>query len=62
MFSGDRVVTCGEDGTIRVWDSWTNHCIATIAEHLDAVCSVALRKIPGLYNFSLILVNSGAHH
>ncbi|KAK3697524.1 hypothetical protein QZH41_007320 [Actinostola sp. cb2023] len=22
-FSGDRVVTCGEDSTVRIWDSWT---------------------------------------
>ena len=48
--SGDRVITCGEDGTFRVWDSWTNHCIKAVLAHVGAVCSIALRQIPGLYN------------
>ncbi|KAL9957673.1 hypothetical protein ACROYT_G034597 [Oculina patagonica] len=46
--SGDRVVTCGEDGTIRVWDSWTSHCLAVYSGHLDAVLSISLRQMPGL--------------
>ena len=41
------MITCGEDGTIRVWDSWTNHCITAVLAHVDAVCSIALRQIPG---------------
>lgn len=55
-FSGDRVVTCGEDGTVRVWDSWTRHCITTFVAHLDAVYSVALRRIPGLLFSSLQVI------
>ncbi|KAJ7340122.1 SCF ubiquitin ligase complex subunit cdc4 [Desmophyllum pertusum] len=47
-FSGDRVVTCGEDGTICIWDSWTSHCIAVLSGHRDAVLSISLRQIPGL--------------
>ncbi|EDO35166.1 predicted protein [Nematostella vectensis] len=25
--SGDRVVTCGADATIRIWDGWTGQCL-----------------------------------
>ena len=52
-FSGDRVVTCGEDGTICIWDSWTNHCVATLSGHRGAVLSISLRPISGLCSFSL---------
>ena len=48
-FSGaDRVVTCGDDGTIRIWDSWSSHCIAVLSGHLEAVLSISLRQITGL--------------
>ena len=48
-FSGaDRVVTCGDDGTIRIWDSWSSHCIAILSGHLEAVLSISLRQITGL--------------
>lgn len=51
-FSGaDRVVTCGDDGTIRIWDSWSSHCIAVLSGHLDAVLSISLRQITGLCRF-----------
>ena len=49
-FSGaDRVVTCGDDGTIRLWDSWSTHCIAILSGHLDAVLSISLRQITGYF-------------
>ena len=47
-FSGAaRVVTCGDDGTIRLWDSWSAHCVAVLSGHLDAVLSISLRQITG---------------
>ena len=49
-YSGDRLVTCGEDGTIRVWDSWTGHCVRSITAHQRAVLSISLRQAPGLYS------------
>jgi len=55
-FSGDRVITCGEDGTIRIWDGWTNHCINTLLAHRAAVHSIALRQIPGLCSFNAVLL------
>jgi len=61
-FSGaDRVVTCGDDGTIRIWDSWSSHCIAVLSGHLDAVLSISLRQITGLCRFlkNLRLVTIG---
>ena len=49
-FSGvDRVVTCGDDGTIRLWDSWSTQCIAVLSGHLDAVLSISLRQIAGYF-------------
>ena len=51
-FSGSaRVVTCGEDGTIRIWDSWSSHCVAVLTGHLGAVLSISLRQITGLCRF-----------
>ena len=51
-FSGAaRVVTCGEDGTIRIWDSWSRHCVAVLTGHLGAVLSISLRQITGLCRF-----------
>lgn len=47
-FSGDQVVTSGQDCTIRIWDSWTTHCITTVQAHRDSVSSIALRKSTGL--------------
>jgi len=47
-YSGDRLVTCGEDGTIRIWDSWTGHCVRSITAHQRAVLSISLRQAPGL--------------
>ena len=49
-FSGtDRVVTCGDDGTIRLWDSWSAHCLTVLSGHLDAVLSISLRQITGYF-------------
>lgn len=51
-FSGAaRVVTCGEDGTIRIWDSWSSHCVAVLTGHLGAVLSISLKQITGLCRF-----------
>jgi len=42
-FSGDRVISCGQDFTIRIWDTWTTQCISTILGHRNSICSIALR-------------------
>ena len=48
-FSGDRVVTCGDDGTIRIWDGWTGYCVMVLTGHLNSVTSISLRPTPGLH-------------
>ena len=50
-FSGDRVVTCGVDGVICIWDGWTGCCVMVFRGHLDSVTSISLRQTPGLNNF-----------
>lgn len=48
-FSGDRVVTCGVDGVICIWDGWTGCCVMVFRGHLDSVTSISLRQTPGLW-------------
>ena len=52
-FSGDRVITCGEDSTIRIWDSWTKHCLKILSGHLAGVLSVSLRQTSGTLPLNL---------
>ncbi|XP_031559416.1 F-box/WD repeat-containing protein 7-like isoform X2 [Actinia tenebrosa] len=46
--SGDRVVTCGEDCTVRIWDAWTGCCLKTFQGHEHRVICLALRRKPGV--------------
>ncbi|XP_032240312.2 probable E3 ubiquitin ligase complex SCF subunit scon-2 isoform X2 [Nematostella vectensis] len=46
--SGDRVVTCGADATIRIWDGWTGQCLRILTGHLRGVLCIDLRKRPGV--------------
>jgi WD40 repeat protein len=34
---GSKVVSCGEDNTVRVWDASRGECIATLTGHDDPV-------------------------
>lgn len=47
--SGDRVVTCGMDDVICIWDGWTGCCLMVLKGHLDSVTSISLRQTPGLW-------------
>lgn len=38
-----RVVICGDDSIIRLWDSWLVYCVVVFLGYLDVVFLVFLR-------------------
>lgn len=48
MLSGERVLTAGHDGTIKMWDVRTDTCVATVGRSSGAVLCVEYNDSTGI--------------
>ena len=41
-YDGERIVTAGDDGTMKIWDMSSGFCIATFNDHKSVISAVAI--------------------
>ena len=54
-YSGQNIVTCADDGKVKVWDVRSGFCVVTFTEHSSGVtaCELAKQKSSVLFTASL---------